>query len=106
MRFFSRCRILANILLGLSVLIGIGLCFYLPEIMGDISLVDASQNRRLFVFLMLVLLWLLLVIAVIALKCIVRDAQEDLTAVMRYTMEKPGNLGDEDSSCNSPRRRI
>ena len=106
MRFFSRCRILANILLGLCVLIGIVLCFYLPEIMGDISLVDASQNRRLFVFLMFALLWLLLVVVVIALKCIVRDAQEDLTAVMRYTMAKPGNLEDEDSSCNSARGRI
>lgn len=77
MKFFSRCRILCGILTGLLVILGIVIAFRLPEIFDKHSYSPLNS--------LLVSLFFVILLAVIILKCIIKDAQEDLSAVMNLT---------------------
>lgn len=88
MRFFNRCRILTNILIAICVLLGIVICLNLNFI----------QESAAFSSVLCMLL--LLLVVVIALKCIIKDAQEDLDAVMNYL--KPLNHTQDKSQMKEP----
>ena len=82
MKFFSRSRILCKILIVVDFIIGIIIAFQLPEIPDAIRL-DYFQPLLIFSILCLIFIFILLMI--IALKCIINDAQEDLNSVMRFS---------------------
>ncbi len=76
MKFFSRCRILCGILTGLLVILGIVIAFRLPEIFDKHSYSPLNS--------LLVSLFFIILLAVIILKCVIKDAEEDLSAVMNF----------------------
>lgn len=86
MRFFSRCRILAGVLSFLCGLLGFGLAFRLIFMLRSdgLALFSRLSDRELTGLLFQILLFVILLMAVIALRCIIRDAQEDLDAVTNY----------------------
>ena len=76
MRFFTRCKILYRFLMLFCVCIGIILGFRLfPK--TEVSSLD-------FFF---ICIFSFLVICLIMLKCIIKDAEEDLTAIMKLKGE-------------------
>ncbi len=94
LKFFSRCRILSYVMTGISVVMGLLIVFELMSLQ-DLSLVDSHTNRDLFFLGVRILLFVFSVFSVILLKLLIRDAQEDLEAVMRYR-SGGGITGDED----------
>ena len=74
MKFFSRCRLLCGILTAADVILGIIIAFRITEIFDKHSY---SPLNSLLVSLFFVILH-----AVIILKCVIKDAEEDLSAVM------------------------
>ena len=86
MRFFSRCRILSYVMTGVSVVPGMQLLLERPP--------SPPPDFRFPVLVVRLFLFLFAVFTVILLKCLIRDAQEDLEAVMRY--RSGGITGDED----------
>ena len=74
MKFFSRCRLLCGILTAADVILGIIIAFRLPEIFDKHSYSPLNS--------LLVSLFFIFLLAVIILKCVIKDAEEDLSAVM------------------------
>lgn len=74
MKFFSRCRLLCGILTAADVILGIIIAFRITEIFDKHSYSPLNS--------LLVSLFFVILLAVIILKCIIKDAQEDLSAVM------------------------
>lgn len=81
--FFERCRMLVRILIFICVVIGIPvisfIVFEFKELFG--GYVDIEH--LLFVGLLAVLL-ISLVVITIAIKLIIKDAQDDISAAMNY----------------------
>lgn len=88
MKFFKRCRMLRRILIILCVLIGIGLGIGSFGVFENISLVDSSTNRSLLLFVIAGCFWLILILAVILLSCIIKDAKEDFETVKKLKTNK------------------
>lgn len=88
LKFFSRCRILSHVMTGISVVMGMLILFELLPL-------HDYDDRALLFLMARILLFVLSVFSVILLKCLIRDAQEDLEAVMRYRAGG-GITGDED----------
>lgn len=95
MKFFSRCRILAGVLSVLCGVVGLVIGFqFIPLLIdGHFTLCDSGTNRELMIMLFLILLFAILLLAVIALRCIIRDAQEDLEAVTNYRKNRESDRG-------------
>lgn len=74
MKFFSRCRLLCGILTVLLVILGIVIAFRITEIFDKHSYSPLNS--------LLVSLFFIFLLAVIILKCVIKDAEEDLSAVM------------------------
>ena len=74
MKFFSRCRILCGILTAADGSLGIIIAFRITEIFDKYSYSPLNS--------LLVYLFFFFLLAVIILKCVIKDAKEDLTAVM------------------------
>ena len=74
MKFFSRCRLLCGILTAADVILGIIIAFRITEILDkhSYSLLNSLLVSLFFIFLL----------AAIILKCVIKDAKEDLSAVM------------------------
>ena len=92
MKFFGRCRVLLRVLTGICVVLGAILLLRLITMIGGdgFSLISDYTNRSLLFFLFLFLLFIGCLTAVIVLKCIIRDAQEDFDAVLRYLKDTEG----------------
>ena len=82
MKFFSRSRILCKILIVVDFIIGIIIAFQLPEIPDAIRL---DYFQLLLIFSILCLIFIFILLMIIALKCIINDAEEDLNSVMRFS---------------------
>ncbi len=74
MKFFSRCRLLCGILTAADVILGIIIAFRITEIFDKHSYSPLNS--------LLVSLFFIFLLAVIILKCVIKDAKEDLSAVM------------------------
>ena len=74
MKFFSRCRLLCGILTAADVILGIIIAFRITEIFDKHSYSPLNS--------LLVSLFFVILLAVIILNCVIKDAKEDLTAVM------------------------
>ena len=74
LKFFSRCRLLCGILTAADVILGIIIAFRITEIFDKHSYSPLNS--------LLVSLFFVILLAVIILKCVIKDAKEDLTAVM------------------------
>ena len=74
MKFFSRCRLLCGILTAADVILGIIIAFRITEIFDKHSYSPLNS--------LLVSLFFFIFFAVIILKCVIKDAEEDLSAVM------------------------
>ena len=74
MKFFSRCRLLCGILTAADVILGIIIAFRITEILDKHSYSPLNS--------LLVSLFFIFLLAVIILKCVIKDAKEDLPAVM------------------------
>lgn len=76
MKFFSRCRLLCGILTAADVILGIIIAFRITEILDKHSYSPLNS--------LLVSLFFIILLAVIILKCVIKDAEEDLSAVMNF----------------------
>ncbi len=85
MRFFTRCKILYRVLLVFCICIGVVLFLRLYPWM-EIRSWD-------FFF---ICIFLFLVLCLIMLKCINRDAEEDLAAIMKSKDESEVHIGNPD----------
>lgn len=88
MKLFTRCRILANGFTVLAVVLAIVLGINLFDLGENLRLVSDDTNRWLLFFLMGCVLLLVLVLAIVVLRCVSKDAQEDVSAA-RKSAEKP-----------------
>ena len=79
MKFFSRCRLLCGILTAADVILGIIIAFRIPDIIDKYSGANPLINS------LLVSLFFIILLAVIILKCVIKDAEEDLSAVLNLT---------------------
>lgn len=78
MKFFNRTRIFSNILCCLSIPLFLIIIIQLLEF--DILI---HVKNRLLIFIFLVLSFIILLGLGIALKCVAKDAQEDLNALLK-----------------------
>ena len=85
MKFFTRCKVFKTILSVIDVILGIVLAFQIPEISDIIAHTDAGTNRSLILLLVGLVLFVIILIAVVFLNCVIKDAEEDLSAVMRLS---------------------
>ena len=81
MNFFSRSKKLLTFLIILCVCVAIAMFFMLYEI----TVLDYDLSAA---FLAVLILWIVLLLITIALRCVVKDAEEDLNALMKYEQEK------------------
>lgn len=85
MRFFERCRILKRILAIICTCIGALLVIRSFSIVEDIPWVD---NRALIFFCFGCCLFITLLLLIILLNCIIKDAEEDFNALVKLTESK------------------
>ena len=78
MKFFSRCRLLCGILTAADVILGIIIAFRIPDI------IDKYSGANPLINCLLVSLFFIILLAIIILKCVIKDAEEDLSAVMNF----------------------
>ena len=94
MKFFTRSRILYKVLIAVDFILGIIIAFQIPEIPDAIRLDGSPYDRTLLIFATLCLAFTFVLITIVALKCIVKDAEEDLNAVIRMYEHKSINTDD------------
>ena len=77
-KYFSRCRTLVKILSVIDIIIGIIFAFNVFELLDSFK---HEYVQFLFFFTIGFILFLFILITIIVLKCIIKDAEEDLTAI-------------------------
>lgn len=77
--YFNRSKLLANILIGLNSVLLVVLAFNAVPFFEDIGLSGVTKHDLLF--LIGCALWVVLTLIIVALKIIVKDAEEDLKAI-------------------------
>ena len=82
MRFFTRCRILSKILIGIDIILGLFIVFQIPEIPDAFQLKGSTNDRILLWFSILCVMFIIILLLIIVLKCIVKDANEDIQALI------------------------
>lgn len=85
MNFFERCRTLKIILTIICVCLGIVLGFGSCSVIEDFSLVDCDNNRALIFFCFGCCVFIVLILMIILLNCIIKDAQEDLNTILKLS---------------------
>ena len=95
MKFFIRCKTLKNVLSVLEVILGIALGFGIYDIILDkpATFNQFIQEPSAFLFAFELILFVVILIAIILLSCIIKDAEEDLTAIMRLSEDKTDEKG-------------
>ena len=86
MKYFTRCRILRNIFTGVLIVLGIILAFDFDTLTDNIQVFNIDLHFCIYMLALAVFLFL--IITIIALSVIIKDAQADLGAVMNYSSEK------------------
>jgi hypothetical protein len=74
----------------MEVILGIALGFGIYDIILDkpATFNQFIQEPSAFIFAFELILFVAILVAIISLGCIIKDAEEDLTAVMRLTEDK------------------
>ena len=82
-KFFNRCRVLNGVLTLLCIIAGLLLAFLLFDYIryDTFELISAKELVHL---IFTILLFFIFLLSTITLKCIIKDAQEDLEAVAKY----------------------
>ncbi|MBQ3058274.1 MAG: hypothetical protein IJD00_04930 [Clostridia bacterium] len=95
MKFFIRCKTLKNVLSVLEVILGIALGFGIYDIILDkpATFNQFIQEPSAFLFAFELILFIAILIAIISFSCIIKDAEEDLTAIMRLSEDKTDEKG-------------
>ena len=95
MKFFTRCKTLKNALSVLEVILGIALGFGIYDIILDkpATFNQFIQEPSAFLFAFEIILFIAILIAIISFSCIIKDAEEDLTAIMRLSEDKTDEEG-------------
>ena len=90
MNFFTRCKNLKTILSVMEVILGIALGFGIYDIILDkpATFNQFIQEPSTFIFTFELILFVAILVAIISLGCIIKDAEEDLTAIMRLSEDK------------------
>ena len=90
MKFFTRCKTLKTVLSVMEVILGIALGFGIYDIILNkpATFNQFIQEPSAFIFTFELILFVVILIAIISLGCIIKDAEEDLTAVMRLSEDK------------------
>ena len=90
MKFFTRCKNLKTILSVMEVILGIALGFGIYDIILDkpATFNQFIQEPSAFIFTFELILFVVILIAIISLGCIIKDAEEDLSSVMRLSENK------------------
>ena len=85
MKFFTRCKKFKTVLSVMEAVLGIVLGFGIYDIILDkpATFNQFIQEPLAFVFALELIFFVVILIAVISLGCIIKDAEEDLSAVMR-----------------------
>ena len=98
MKFFTHCKTLKVILLVVEVILGILLGFGIYDIILDkpATFNQFIQESSAFLFAFELILFITILIAIISLGCIIKDAEEDLGAVMRLS-ENKSSKNDKDN---------
>ena len=86
MKYFTRCKLLRNILTGILIVMGIILAIDFDTLTDNIQVFNIDLHFCIYMLALAVFLFL--IITVIALSVIIKGAQEDLGAVMNYSSEK------------------
>ena len=89
MRFFTRCKILYRSLMLFCVCMGIFLALRLSSISVD-------SSPKFFFFCFGCCIFLFLIISLIILRCIIKDAEEDLTAIAKLKDKSDTHVGNPD----------
>ena len=84
MKYFTRCKLLRNILTGILIVMGIILAIDFDTLTDNIQVFNIDLHFCIYMLALAVFL----IITVIALSVIIKDAQEDLGAVLNYSSEK------------------
>ena len=97
MKFFTRCKNLKTILSVMEVILGIALGFGIYDIILDkpATFNQFIQEPSAFIFTFELILFVAILVAIISLGCIIKDAEEDLTAVMRLSEKSESKNQDE-----------
>lgn len=97
MKFFTRCKKLKIILSVMEVILGIALGFGIYDIILDkpATFNQFIQEPSAFIFTFELILFVAILVAIISLGCIIKDAEEDLTAVMRLSEKSESKNQDE-----------
>lgn len=82
-KVFERCRIFKMILIIIDLIIGITLAFLIPELKDAICLTDPTNNRYLIFYCFLSCIFIVILLVIILLNCIIKDAQEDIGLVQK-----------------------
>ncbi len=85
MKFFTRCKILKRVLSVLEVILGIILGFQVYDIILSLPLTDAFSDPSIIPFWLTLIPFGIILLAIILLNCVIKDAEEDLGAVMRLS---------------------
>lgn len=86
MKFFTRCKILLKILIVICVIFGVVLVVSFLNLLSVLSLIGTGYS--LLPYLLCLALFLILVIIVITLSIVIKDAEEDMNAILQYLRTK------------------
>ena len=97
MKFFTRCKTLKTILSVMEVILGIALGFGIYDIILDkpATFNQFIQEPSAFIFTFELILFVAILVAIISLGCIIKDAEEDLAAVIRLSEKSESKNQDE-----------
>lgn len=83
MTLFTRCKKLKIILIVLDVIIGIVLFLASFGTFSDFTLISSDSNRVLILYISGCILFIILLVSILILNCLIKDAEEDLNAIIR-----------------------
>lgn len=97
MKFFTRCKNLKTILSVMEVILGIALGFGIYDIILDkpATFNQFIQEPSAFIFTFELILFVAILVAIISLCCIIKDAEEDLAAIIRLSEKSESKNQDE-----------
>ena len=82
-KVFERCRIFKMILNIIDLILGITLAFQIPELKDAVCMTDSTNNRYLIFYCFLSCIFIVILLVIILLNCIIKDAQEDIGLVQK-----------------------
>lgn len=89
LKYFTRARTFFKILVAIIALIAIVLAFNIVPVIEDFSLSGNSVSRSFLFFFLGASVLIVLIVIAIALYCIIKDAEEDLKAIINMQSNKP-----------------